>query len=106
MGTQAYDDTEDNWHKLAMSYPGLHLSPPDRGDIMSRNSCQTCTFLEEYYRLKVTEYAQASTAPRSLPLTATKSDDLLKARNIALRAGHALLHHWLTCEERIRKDPA
>ncbi|MDT7818142.1 MAG: hypothetical protein QOH35_3029 [Acidobacteriaceae bacterium] len=73
---------------------------------MSRNSCQTCTFLEEYYRLKVTEYAQASTAPRSLPLTATKSDDLLKARNIALRAGHALLHHWLTCEERIRKYPA
>jgi hypothetical protein len=72
---------------------------------MSRNSCQTCKLLEEYYRLKVTEYARASTVPRWLPLTgsATKRDDLL---NITLRAGHALLHHWLTCEERIRKYAA
>ena len=75
---------------------------------MSRNSCQTCVLLEEYYRLKIVEYAQASTALRWLPTTppTTINDDLLKARNVTLRAGHALLQHWLACEQCIRKYAA
>jgi hypothetical protein len=78
-----------------------------RMPIVSRNNCQTCVLLEEYYRLKVVEYAQASTAPRwSPPTRTTISDDLLKARNVTLRAGHALLQHWLTCEHRKRKYAA
>ena len=76
----------------------------------SRKSCQTCVLLEGYYRLKVIEYAKASTAPRPSPLTwsiaENENEDLLKARNITLRAGHALLRHWLICEERIRKSAA
>jgi hypothetical protein len=76
----------------------------------SRKNCQTCAMLEAYYRLKVIEYAKASTAPRPpqkvRSIAGNENEDLSKARNITLRAGHALLRHWLICEERIRNSAA
>jgi hypothetical protein len=76
--------------------------------LVGHDNCYTCLLLEDYYRLKVNDYAlAAAAAPWShligpVPI----NDDLCLARSLALEAAQALLKHWKTCQERRRAEVA
>jgi hypothetical protein len=75
---------------------------------VERDNCHECLLLEEYYRLKVSDYVLAAAAAPWSPLMEPIpiNDDLSSARSVTLEAAQALLKHWKTCEERRRSEVA
>jgi hypothetical protein len=75
---------------------------------VEHDNCHTCLLLEDYYRLKVSDYVLVAAAGPWSPLMGPIpiNEDLCRARSVTLEAAQALLKHWKTCEERRRSEVA
>jgi hypothetical protein len=68
--------------------------------MVGRHDCHTCLLLEDYYRLKVSNYLLAAKGAASgLPSSGVVEVDEDLNLSKAFRAGHALLKHWRSCEK-------
>jgi hypothetical protein len=65
-----------------------------------RNNCETCSVLEEYYRLLMNDAVIAAQAANLSDTAIVIDEDLREAMERTLQAGRALLAHWRLCEAR------
>jgi hypothetical protein len=66
-----------------------------------RSNCETCSVLQDYYRLVINDaVVAAQTANFSDTVIVVIDEDLREAVERMLRAGRALLAHWQSCEAR------
>jgi hypothetical protein len=65
-----------------------------------RDNCETCSVLQEYYRLLMNDAVFAAQTASFSDTAIVIDEDLREAMERTLQAGRALLAHWRLCEAR------